>query len=258
MFYKVIKFLNLTILFCLVITIGSYGEQKNEYISKYKVFAKFDFIPKFELLEIESELNSDDIYSFNDSEYRYNYKIYSTNITNLFQRIDAVGFVNGSVIKRNLVPKKYHYQSTRNDKIKQYTLSYKNEDHIDVVVDPPYDKTKLSPVSDEMILNTIDPATMFLIMNNIKKFSECSKDLKIYDGKRRYNIKIEKYEFISIDEFICIGKQYKLGGYKTKDDNVLSQPQTIYLKYIKINGLIDLVSINGKNNLVTFIIEKTL
>ena len=53
---------------------------------------------------------------------------------------------------------------------------------------PEFDKNKLSPISDEMLVGTIDPVTAIIYMSNYKLNNKCSINYKIYDGKRRYDL----------------------------------------------------------------------
>ena len=82
---------------------------------------------------------------------------------------------------------------------------------------PPFEKSKLTPVTNQMLRNVIDPSTGIILMGDYQLNENCSIDYRIFDGKRRYDLIyssiVEKESYK-----ICTLQRYKLGGFK-KDGN---------------------------------------
>ena len=51
---------------------------------------------------------------------------------------------------------------------------------------------KNNNVSDEMIIESIDPVTMFYMITDFEYIKNCNKTIKVYDGKRRYDLILSK------------------------------------------------------------------
>ena len=206
----------------------------------FEIFAKIPFLPKVNIMDINTSL-----YLSND-EYEYEFNIKSKKIVNFINQIDGKGFVTGK-IKDAYIPKNYTYEYLRKNKKKFVRLDYDKEKIKKIIVKPDFDKSKLTPVSDEMLYNTIDPSTFFLSVLDFKKTNKCNKTFRIFDGKRRYDVKFENMHINKENSLIeCEASQIKLGGYKENESDVFAASDFIQVVYaIKTNEFLRYEAKNG-------------
>jgi hypothetical protein len=89
-----------------------------------------------------------------------------------------------------------------------------------------------------MLQNVIDPITAIIYMGNHEFNNGCSKDYRIYDGKRRYDLKYtDKFE--ESGYLVCKLLQIKIGGFKLNDNKVdtFKPAQEIITYFEIIDGL---------------------
>ena len=244
MFYKGIKILTIIILVSFQ-TINAYS---NNIENKYNLYVKLPLIPKTHILTIETK------YLEVKSNYKYKFLIRSSPITNLITNINGEGYVFGSINKGFYSPEEYSYSFTRNNKEKFYNIFFEDKDVSQIVINPDYDRNKLSQLLDSMLLNVIDPASMFLTLDTLPD-NKCIENISVFDGKRRYDLNITSHS-VSDEYIVCKAEQIKIGGFKKKESDLIAQPQILYLTYEKIEGLFTIKSLEGKNNITNIIIEK--
>jgi hypothetical protein len=125
---------------------------------------------------------------------------------------------------------------------------------------PEFDSSKLSPVNDEMLIDTIDPSSFFLNVLDFDKTESCKNKFKIFDGKRRYDIVfnnlIENKDNGTIE---CEAKQIRLGGYKIdeKVNDVFAASDYIKVIY-KNDELNSFAGYEAKNGSIEIIINEAL
>ena len=136
-------------------------------------------------------------------------------------------------------------------------MSY-SYDMVDKIVNlPEIDKSQLSIVSDDMLVETIDPSTFFLNLLDYNKTKECKNKFKIFDGKRRYDVVFTNIKKTKNNTIECEASQIRLGGYK-KDEKVSDVfAASDYIKVIySENNDNDFVGYEAKNGPVKIIIEE--
>ena len=80
-------------------------------------------------------------------------------------------------------------------------------------IEPVYDISKITKVSNKMIHESIDPVTMFYVLTNYNLIKGCNRTIKVYDGKRRYNL-ILSNPIESDSRYSCTLTHQKISGYK--------------------------------------------
>ena len=136
-------------------------------------------------------------------------------------------------------------------------MNYSN-DMIDKIVNlPEIDKSQLSIVSDDMLVETIDPSTFFLNLLDYNKTKERKNKFKIFDGKRRYDVVFTDIKKTKNNTIECEASQIRLGGYK-KDEKVSDVfAASDYIKVIySENNDNDFVGYEAKNGPIKIIIEE--
>ena len=163
------------------------------------------------------EINS--YFSFNNKTYSLEFTLKSNNLVNIITPIFGTGKVNGLIENLIFYPLSYQYEYTRREKTKNTEILFDKSKKLFSRTIPEYDKSKLTSISPKMLQNVIDPITAIIYMGNHKFNNGCSKNYRIYDGKRRYDLKyIDKYE--EDGYLVCKLLQYKIGGFKLNDNEV--------------------------------------
>ena len=197
----------------------------------FTIKAQIGFLPPITAMEIKTYLE------IKDNKYEYLFQISTKQLIKFINEVNGKGQVKG-IIDNGYKPIEYTYAYKRKNKDKYVNIKYLENRITKLTVKPDFDKTQLSPLSDDMLINTIDPSTFFLSLLNYNNIDECKKSFKIFDGKRRYDV-IFKEKLINEDTNIieCTAEQIKIGGYKEKESDVFASSE-----YIKI-----MYSLNGKN-----------
>jgi len=152
-----------------------------------------------------------------EEKYKLKYDLKSENLIQLISPTKGVGKIYGKYINSKLIPENYNYTYERKGKIKSTNIEFLDSDVINSEVIPPFEKSKLTPVTNQMLRNVIDPSTGIILMGDYQLNENCSIDYRIFDGKRRYDLIyssiVEKESYK-----ICTLQRYKHGGFK-KDGN---------------------------------------
>ncbi len=216
----------------------------------FNIFAKVPLLPKINIMEIYTKLKLE------DDRYRYNFQIESKNIVDFINPVNGRGLVIGST-NNGYKPMKYSYKYTRKNKNKLVEIIYEDEKINEVINIPEYDKSNLTPVLDEMLIDTIDPSTFFLTVLDYNNMKECERSFKIYDGKRRYNVDFEKstqnYENAKIE---CHASQTKLGGYKNEDNERDVFASSDYIRVIYSLDNKEFLGYEAKNGNISILINE--
>ena len=162
-------------------------------------------------------------FEITDEEYKLEYDLQSESLVQLISPTKGVGKINGQYINSKLIPENYNYTYERKGKIKSTNIEFLDSDVINSEVIPPFEKSKLTPVTDSMLRNVIDPSTGIILMGDYHLNENCSIDYRIFDGKRRYDL-----TYTSIEEKdsykICTLQRLKLGGFKKDGNDSNSNP----------------------------------
>ena len=93
--------------------------------------------------------------------------------------------------------------------------------------------------------NLIDPITAMSILASLDLNRNCSKNLNIYDGKRRYDMVFDKIN-ITDKKINCIVERVKIGGFKKKE-GVLDPPEKFYLTFNEKKRTLEEITATNKN-----------
>ena len=178
--FKVLRFVSF-ITICLL-SLSSHAdtiiEERNFILS-----AKIPLIPKISIMQISTQLTATV-----KEKYKLTFKVETLNIVDFINNINGEGYVSGYINDGTYIPLYYKYDYTRKSKKKLVILEYLNGNISKEKFIPPFDKNKLTPIQNSQKNNTVDPATLFLRLLELSKTNKCNEDIKIYDGKRRYDI----------------------------------------------------------------------
>ncbi len=215
---------------------------------KFIIEAKYGILPFVPIMEINTQLD------ILENNFEYEFKINTKKLINFINPVNGNGKVSG-VIDNFYKPKKYTYKYTRKDKEKYVEIVYDNNLIKDLIVLPKYDKSKLTPITDEMLNNTIDPSTFFLNLLYFDNLNNCENIYRIFDGKRRYDVLFNGTNIIG-DNIECEARQVKIGGYKNKEEDIFASSDFIKVVYSSQNN--KFIGYEARNNNIMISIrEKT-
>ena len=204
---------------------------------------------KFKVLGVPVKIGEINSYlTFNVNNYSLNFELYSDKLVKIITSIDGVGKVSGMMNNSILYPKDYQYTYVKKKKTKKTKILFNNSTVIFSETNPNFDKNKLSPLSDEMLIGTIDPITAIIYMSDYNLNNKCTVSYKIYDGKRRYDLSY--FDIVHEGDYIiCKLIQKKIGGFKLKDkeSDIFKPAQKIETYYKNVNNEYILEKIITKN-----------
>ena len=220
---------------------------------KFTIYAKLPVVPKIPVMEIKT------ILEIEDKKYNYEFIIESKNIVEFISPVNGKGEVDG-IIGDQYQPLNYIYKYTRKNKDKYVEISYDDNLVNKIIVLPDYDKSELSPITENMLVGTIDPSTFFLSLLDYDKTAECTKNFKIFDGKRRYDIIFEEITKNKKNNNIeCEAKQIRLGGYKLDEKISDIFASSDYIKVIYSDSTEnEFIGYEAKNGSVNIIIQEVI
>ena len=166
------------------------------------------------------------------------------------------GFSKGEIYEKTFIPKNYQYIEKKENSLKKYLIDFNDPNNIKGMRIPSYDKSKLTPIDNKMLVDVFDPALIFYKLANFLDLKHCSRNFKIYDAKRRLDLLVTK---ISENQkgFKCLITSKKIGGYKIKNKiNPLEIPYEMIIQFKYIEGDIRMTSIEGKNSMLNIILER--
>ncbi len=191
-----------------------------------------------------------------DNNYSLKFTLASENLINLVTSINGEGNVNGKIADLMLYPGNYQYKYTKKNKEKNTQILFNNSFVTSSLTIPKFDKNKLTPIIDSMLISVIDPVTAIIYLGDYTLNKECTKNYRIFDGKRRYNLKYTN-KFNEDDYIICRLIQEKIGGFKLSDDenDIFKPAQEIDTYFKKVNDMYILEKIITKNNFSNLMID---
>ena len=212
---------------------------------------------KLSILGVQIKIGEINSYlEIKDNDYKLKFSLASENLVNIVTSISGNGNVKGKVKNLSLYPKDYQYEYTKKKKYKNTQILFYNSNVSSSSTIPKFDKNKLTPITDDMLNDVIDPVTAIIYLGNYTLNKECTNSYRIFDGKRRYNLNYTN-KFIKGDYTICRLTQKKIGGFKLSSDNndIFKPAQEIDTYFKKKDNEYILEKIITKNNFSNLLIE---
>ncbi len=232
------------IIFFFLYSVISILADTNTEERKFIIEAKYGILPFVPIMEINTTL---DIY---EKQFDYEFKIRTTKLISFLNAVNGNGKVSGEV-ESTYKTKKYTYNYIRKDKEKYVEITYKDNLIDDLIVLPEYDKSNLSPITDKMLENTIDPSTFFLNLLYFQNLNNCESVFRIFDGKRRYDVLFNGAD-IKKDTIECEAEQKKIGGYNNeKEEDIFASSDFIKVIYSSIDNKFIGYEARNKNLLIS-------
>jgi len=221
------------------------------YSDEFTLSAKFGPIKKL-IYKISYEMNIE------NNNYNLEFKLSSQDniIKFITDETSGKGFSKGEIHKKTFIPKNYQYIEKKENSLKKYLIDFNDPNNIKGMRIPSYDKSKLTPIDNKMLVDVLDPALIFYQLANFLDLKDCSRNFKIYDAKRRLDLLVTK---ISENQkgFKCLLTSKKIGGYKIKNKiNPLEIPYEMIIQFKYIEDDIRMTSIEGKNSMLNIILER--
>ena len=221
------------------------------YSDEFTLSAKFGPIKKL-IYKLSYEM------IIENNNYNLEFKLSSQDniIKFITDETSGKGFSKGEIHKKTFIPKNYQYIEKKENSLKKYLIDFNDPNNIKGMRIPSYDKSKLTPIDNKMLVDVFDPALIFYKLVNFLDLNNCKKNLKVYDAKRRLDLLITK---MSEDQnsFKCLITSKKIGGYKIKDKiNPLEIPYEMIIEFEYIDGNLRMTSIEGKNSVLNIIVER--
>ena len=191
-----------------------------------------------------------------DNDYSLKFDLETDKSINLITKIKGDGTINGKIIDSILYPELYQYKYTKKTKDKNTQILFNNSNVLSTATVPKFDINTLTPITENMLIDVIDPITSIIYLSDYTLNKGCLKNYKIFDGKRRYNLtytsKFEKNGYV-----ICTLTRKKIGGFKILNDknDVFKPAQEITTYFKKINNTYFLEKIITENNFSNLLIE---
>ena len=218
-------------------------------VETYSVFAKIPLLGEVQVQNIKTN------FTIINSEFDYSYNVEPTKLIDFFDDKISNGYIKGLIINEEIHPQIYFYQSKKDNFERSIKFNYLDGKITDINIEPKYDDSKITKVTNKMISESIDPVTMFYLITNYNHIKDCNFTLNIYDGKRRYDLifsnPIKDEQF-----FICTITHKKIAGYKhekiAKDEKYISD-----LKFkLNPNGKYMFQEVSLRDNNFDLIIKK--
>ena len=239
-----ILLITLTFILSLALTKFSLSKQEN-----YTVFAKLPLLGEIEVQNIKTDFTSI------DDKIKYSYYVSPTKIVDFFDDKISSGFILGKLENNSIVTEEYFFKTEKDDFKREIQFQYHDGLIEEVNIVPNYDTSKISNVSDIMIQESIDPVSMFYLITNFEYIKNCNKTIKVYDGKRRYDLILSKPIENDLG-YSCTLTHQKKAGYKEKK----IKENKLYVSDLKFiindNQLYEFSEVSLRNNNLDLIIKK--
>ena len=236
--------ITLTVILYFALTKFSLSKQEN-----YSVFAKLPLLGEIEVQNIKTDLTSI------DEKIKYSYYISPTKVVDFFDDKISSGFILGKLENNSIITQEYFFKTEKEDFKREIQFQYQDGLIKEVNIEPNYDTSKITNVADIMIQEAIDPVSMFYLITNFEYIKNCNKTIKVYDGKRRYDLILSK----PIDNdlgYSCTLTHQKIAGYKP--DKI--KENKLYVSDLRFivndNQLYEFSEVSLRNNNLDLIIKK--
>lgn len=221
------------------------------YSDEFTLSAKFGPIKKI-IYKFSYEMEVE------NNNYNLEFKISSQDnlVKFITNETSGKGFSKGKINENVFIPKNYQYIEKKENSLKKYLIDFNDPNNIKGIRIPSYDKSKLTPIDKEMLVGVLDPVLIFYKLANFQDLKNCNSNLKIYDAKRRLDLMITKISE-SQKGFKCLMTSKKIGGYKIKNKiDPLEIPYEMIIEFKYIGDVLRMTSIEGKNSMLSMIIER--
>ena len=218
-------------------------------VETYSVYAKLPLLGEVQVQNIETS------FTIINNEFDYSYNVEPTKLVDFFDNKISNGYIKGILKNEEIYPQLYFYNSKKDDFERSIKFNYFDGKITHIKIEPKYDTSKITKVTDEMISESIDPVTMFYLITNYNHIKNCNFTLNIYDGKRRYDL-IFSDPVNNNQYFLCTITHKKIAGYKPekieKDEKYISD-----LRFkISQNGEYIFQEVSLRDNNLDLIIKK--
>ena len=201
-YYYKILLLSLALIYSLAFT--NFALSKEE---TYSVFAKLPILGEIEVQNIRTKL------SIKEDNIKYSYYVNPTKVVDFFDDKISSGYITGKLVNNSIQTNEYYFKSEKKDFQRLIQFEYLSGIINNITIEPVYDISKITKVSNKMIHESIDPVTMFYVLTNYNLIKGCNRTIKVYDGKRRYNL-ILSNPIESDSRYSCTLTHQKISGYK--------------------------------------------
>ena len=239
-----ILLISLTIILSFALTKFSLSKQEN-----YSVFAKLPLLGEVEVQKIKT------VSTLIDDKIKYSYHVSPTKVVDFFDKKISSGFILGKLESNSIITEEYFFKTEKEDFKRETQFQYLDGIIEEVNIEPSYDVSKISSVSDIMIQESIDPVSMFYLITDFEYIKNCNKTIKVYDGKRRYDLTLSK-PIINDFSYSCTLTHQKIAGYKPEKiaENMLYVSNLIFL--LNDKQLYEFNEVSLRNNNSDLIIRK--
>jgi len=220
-------------------------------------FSNINYKLKLNILGVHIKIGEINSYmEIKDNEYSLKFKLTSEKLVNIVTSIKGEGNINGKIKNLILYPEVYQYKYVKKNKDKNTQILFKNSNVSSSSTIPRFDKNKLTPITDVMLIDVIDPITAIIYLGNYTLSNECTNNYRIFDGKRRYNLNYSN-KYKENGYTICRLIQEKIGGFKLSDDknDIFRPAREIDTYFKKVGDMYILEKIITKNNFSNLLIE---
>lgn len=124
-------------------------------------------------------------------------------------------------------PYKFTTKGLFNNKNRYSNLTWGPDKSVSYKLDPVLDLKEVHRIDKSSLINVMDPLTSIInVIENIKNKKSCDQNFKIFDGRRRYDLKIkslgegilknDRLKSFSGDVIICGLRMFPIGGHRLK------------------------------------------
>jgi hypothetical protein len=159
----------------------------------------------------------------------------------LFTDFDIEAGITGARTRDGLRPLAYHHVERTGDKVRRVDIDF-SEPIAQSLAEPPFGSLGVPPANEEQRRNVIDPiSSLFLLseVTNDRGGDICSGTVPVFDGKARYNLRLESAGTERIrthawrgDALVCHAWYEPIAGYDPEDypsESELRHPLILWL-----------------------------
>ena len=155
-----------------------------------------------------------------------NSKSKSAGFLDVLYKYEGALYASSGRRKKQWFPKTFSASGTLNNKKRSSKIDFDNN-LVKYVNNPFLDLKKVHPINQSTLIGVIDPITAFInIIEKINAYQQCDETFKIFDGRRRYDLKIKSLGITLLKNdrpksfkgkvVVCGLKVKPLGGHRLK------------------------------------------
>ena len=160
----------------------------------------------------------------NSSQVILNSKSKTAGFLDVLYKYEGDLYVSSVRRKKKWFPKAFSASGTFNNKIRSSKIDF-GKNLVKYVNNPVLDLKKVHPINESTLIGVIDPITAFFnIIEKINAYQQCDEAFKIFDGRRRYDLKIKSLGITLLENdrpksyngkvVVCGLKVKPLGGHR--------------------------------------------